>query len=42
MVVSVFYGFGDDASGKEFGGTISANYNCAEELSDIQEGKDGL
>ena len=41
MVVSVFYGFGD-ASGKEFGGTISANYNCAEALSDIQEGKDGL
>jgi hypothetical protein len=41
MVVSVFYGFGD-ASGKEFGGTISENYNCDRALSKIAEGKDGL
>ena len=41
MVVSVFYGFGD-ASGKEFGGTISENYNCNKALSEIEEGRDGL
>jgi hypothetical protein len=41
MVVSVFYGFGD-ASGKEFGGTISENYNCDRALSEVAEGRDGL
>ena len=41
MVVSVFYGFGD-ASGKEFGSTISDNYNCQGGLSDEVEDEAGL
>ena len=38
QVVQVFYGFGD-ASGKQFGATLSDNYNCRGRLS--QTGLDG-
>ena len=40
-VVHVYYGFGD-ASGKQFGGTISEDYNCHRRLSDTLEGKRGI
>ena len=41
-VVHVYYGFGD-ASGKQFGGTISEDYNChRRRLSDTLEGKRGI
>jgi hypothetical protein len=40
-VVHVYYGFGD-ASGKQFGGTISENYNCRRRLSDVMEPKRGI
>ena len=40
-VVHVYYGFGD-ASGKQFGATISANYNCRGCLSRPTKGKRGI
>jgi hypothetical protein len=40
-VVHVYYGFGD-ASGKQFGGTISENYNCRRRLSNAMEPKRGI
>jgi len=40
-VVHVYYGFGD-ASGKQFGATISAKYNCRGCLSRPTKGKCGI
>jgi hypothetical protein len=40
-VVQVFYVFGD-ASGKQFGATISANYNCRARLSKETKGEKGV
>ena len=40
-VVHVYYGFGD-ASGKQFGATISANYNCRGCLSKPSKTKHGI
>jgi len=37
QVVQVFYGFGD-ASGKQFGATLSENYNCRGRLSGADHG----
>lgn len=39
-VVQVFYGFGD-ASGKQFGATISGNYNCRGRLSALPTSNGG-
>jgi hypothetical protein len=41
QVVQVFYGFGD-ASGKQFGATISRNYNCRARLSKAAKGDGGV
>ena len=40
-VVQVFYGFGD-ASGKQFGATLSENYNCRGRLSENKHAKEGI
>ena len=40
-VVQVFYGFGD-ASGKQFGATLSKNYNCRGRLSEENLAKEGI
>jgi hypothetical protein len=40
-VVHVYYGFGD-TSGKQFGATISADYNCRGCLSRPTKGKRGI
>jgi len=40
-VVQVFYGFGD-ASGKQFGATLSENYNCRGRLSEHKLTKEGI
>ena len=40
-VVQVFYGFGD-ASGKQFGATISRNYNCKCRLGEANTGAVGV
>ena len=39
--VQVFYGFGD-ASGKQFGSTVSRNYNCQSKLSNERTSPEGL
>ncbi len=41
QVVQVFYGFGD-VSGKQFGATISQNYNCRARLSKATKGDGGV
>jgi hypothetical protein len=41
QVVQVFYGFGD-ASGKQFGATLSENYNCWGRLSGAGSGLGGI
>jgi hypothetical protein len=41
QVVQVFYGFGD-ASGKQFGATLSENYNCRGRLSGEAHGSDRI
>ena len=41
QVVQVFYGFGD-ASGKQFGATLSENYNCRGRLSGAGHGPDRI
>ena len=41
QVVQVFYGFGD-ASGKQFGATLSENYNCRGHLSGPAHGSDRI
>ena len=41
QVVQVFYGFGD-ASGKQFGATLSQNYNCKAWLSKTRKDKRGI
>ncbi len=40
-VVQVFYGFGN-ASGKQFGVTISRNYNCKCRLGEVNTGAGGV
>ncbi len=40
-VVHVYYGFGD-ASGKQFGATLLANYNCRGCLSKLANAKHGV
>ena len=40
-VVQVFYGFGD-ASGKQFGATLSQDYNCQGRLGKPRKGADGV
>jgi hypothetical protein len=39
--LKVFYGFGD-ASGKQFGATLSQNYNCKAWLSKTRKDKRGI
>jgi len=41
QVVQVFYGFGD-ASGKQFGATLSENYNCHGRLSGADHGSNRI
>jgi hypothetical protein len=41
QVVQVFYGFGD-ASGKQFGATLSENYNCRGRLSGAVHGSNRI
>jgi hypothetical protein len=41
QVVHVFYGFGD-ASGKQFGATISRNYNCKARLAKGVKASNGV
>jgi hypothetical protein len=41
QVVHVFYGFGD-VSGKQFGATISRNYNCRTQLAKGVKASNGV
>ena len=40
-MVQVFYDFGD-ASGKQFGSTLSENYNCRGHLTGAAQGSDWI